>query len=112
MTETSPCIRGCALIGQHLYECTDDTDICETCGDRHGSVACPNERTDMLLIEDDTRKPTAGWLNYAPGVDAPNPHWPMGPNLLGELLWPVAIERTPERTRIGFTHVPPPRANA
>lgn len=42
------------------------------------------------LIEGDTRQPVAGWLTYAPGV-TPDPNWPMGPNLLGEALWPVAV---------------------
>ena len=43
------------------------------------------------LINGDTRKPLAGHLTYAPGV-RPDPQTPMGPNTLGEMLWPVTVE--------------------
>lgn len=60
------------------------------------------------IVANDTRQPLAGHLNYAPGIDTPDPHVPMGPNTFGELLWPVTIERSPERTRIGFANMMPP----
>lgn len=51
-----------------------------------------------------TRKATAGHLRYAPGVETPNPMEPMGPNALGERLWPVTIERTATQTIVGLSH--------
>lgn len=61
--------------------------------------------SEQTILPVDERKPLAGHLNYAPGIDTPNPAVPMGPNRLGEWLWPVTIERTPERTRVGFSYV-------
>ena len=60
------------------------------------------------IIESDTRQPVAGFLTYGPDIDVPNPRIPMGPNTLGEQLWPVTIERTAEQTRIGFAYAEPP----
>lgn len=62
------------------------------------------------IIEGDTREPAAGFLTYGPDIDVPNPRVPFGPNTFNELLWPVTIERTAEKTRIGFSYVAPPRA--
>ena len=55
----------------------------------------------------DTRKPVAGHLRYVPGVDTPNPMEPMGPNALGERIWPVTIERTETHTIVGFAYAFP-----
>lgn len=45
----------------------------------------------VKLLEGDLREPIAGHLTYAAGV-RPNPRIPMGPNTIGELLWPVTVE--------------------
>jgi hypothetical protein len=59
------------------------------------------------LIPGDTRKPAAGYLTYAGGIEDPLPTIPMGPNTLGEKIWPVTIERFDDQTRIGFSNVAP-----
>ena len=64
--------------------------------------------SDERLTDGDTRPVTAGWLNYPAGIDAPDPRVPMGPNTLGEWLWPVQIECSAECTRIGFSYTRPP----
>lgn len=47
----------------------------------------------MYLIKHDTRA-AIFTLNYKTNIDPKNinPYTPMGPNLLGEQLWPVAVE--------------------
>lgn len=62
---------------------------------------------NVPIIPGDVRKPIAGFANYPPGIDTPNPVQPMGPSRLGELLWPVTVERTAERTRVGFAYTQP-----
>lgn len=59
------------------------------------------------IINGDTRKPIAGHLNFGPGIDAPNPTRPMGPNTFGELLWPVTFEQSPLGSRVGFSYAAP-----
>lgn len=61
--------------------------------------------SEQHILEGDTRFPVAGHLNYPPGAGTPDPLIPMGPSGFGEPLWPVTIERTPERTRIGFSYI-------
>lgn len=63
--------------------------------------------TATYFLNDDTRQPVAGWLNYPAGSDYPDPMRPMGPNTLGERLWPVVGERDETRTRVGFAYQPP-----
>lgn len=58
-----------------------------------------DERT---IVPGETRKPLAGHLNYGPLVETPHPFEPLGPNTLGERVWPVTVERSATRTRIGF----------
>ena len=53
------------------------------------------------------QRAATSWLNY-PGdhrhlVDGP----PMGPNLFGELLYPVTADFDGERTRVGFSLIAP-----
>ena len=67
--------------------------------------------SEMPLLEGDTRKPTAGHLTYSKGV-RPDPAVPMGPNTLGEHLWPVTVEDLGDRTRVGFSYVAPLVATA
>lgn len=58
----------------------------------------------------DTRRATC-WLTY-PSRVRPDPHKPMGPNLLGELLWPVeTTDLTDGGTRVGFSLIAPPGVN-
>lgn len=54
------------------------------------------------------RKATV-WLNY-PSRVIPDRHKPLGPNLLGERLWPVEVEHDkpkPGWTRVGFSLIAP-----
>lgn len=55
------------------------------------------------LLKNDERKPTA-FLNYAKAVQ-PNPLTPVGPNTLGENLWPVAVSE--DGKRVGFSYIDP-----
>lgn len=59
----------------------------------------------------DTRQATC-WLNY-PGKVVPDPFRPLGPNLLGELLWPIEVTRDEQAntTRVGFSLIAPPGTN-
>ena len=61
------------------------------------------------LVIDANRPPAAGKLTYKGRVEVPHPGMPMGPNTLGEWLWPVLWEYDPEadRTRIGFSYIEP-----
>lgn len=59
------------------------------------------------------RKPT-GWATYRRDVRvgiqrAIDSGQPMGPNYMGELMWPVEATYDPktDSTRVGFTLVPP-----
>jgi hypothetical protein len=58
---------------------------------------------ERLIVPGDSRKP-AGRLTYAAGVDCPHPFEPLGPNALGERLWPVTIERTESSTVVGLAY--------
>ena len=62
---------------------------------------------EVTIIPGDTRKPVAGHLNYAPDAELPDVLTPLGPNTIGEPLWPVTFQRTPERLRVGFAYVGP-----
>jgi hypothetical protein len=55
-----------------------------------------------------TREPVQ-WLNYRGRVSI-EPGSPMGPNLMGEYLWPVVAEYDPETdtTRVGLSFIAPP----
>jgi hypothetical protein len=61
-------------------------------------------------MPDANREPVA-WLNYSGRVEI-NPLVPMGPNTLGEWLWPVAAEydAKKDRTRVGLSHIAPTEA--
>lgn len=63
--------------------------------------------SETTILPGDTRKPVAGHLSYTVGIDTPDPRTPMGPNTLGEHLWPVTIERGEHRTRVGFSYTAP-----
>jgi len=58
----------------------------------------------------DTRQAT-GYANYngdvRPGLDMKRA---MGPNYMGELMWPVTASYDPEtnKTKVGFSLMPPP----
>lgn len=65
----------------------------------------------MKLTPGDARQPVR-WASYAPGIDDPDPSEPMGPTLAGEWMWPVVVERHPDRTRVGFSFAAPPRRAA
>lgn len=56
----------------------------------------------------DTRQPT-NWLTY-PGRVSPDPAIALGPNLLGEHLWPVSAEydEKTDTTRVGLSFIAPP----
>lgn len=58
-------------------------------------------------MQDTTREPST-WLNYRGKVEI-NPLVPMGPNTIGELLWPVVAEydASTDRTRVGLSYVAP-----
>lgn len=49
------------------------------------------------------------WLNYA-GPVAVDFQRPLGPNTMGEYLWPVTAHRDPEKnqTRVGLSYIAPP----
>lgn len=58
----------------------------------------------------DTRTATC-WLNY-PSIVVPDPYKPLGPNLLGELLWPIEVTHgTDGSSRVGFSLIAPPDTN-
>lgn len=57
----------------------------------------------IKLLKDDTRSAVV-FLNYANSV-APDPLTPMGPNAMGEDLWPVALSE--DGKRIGFSFIAP-----
>jgi hypothetical protein len=48
------------------------------------------------------------WLNYSGRVEI-DPATPMGPNTIGEWLWPVVVEYDAEtdRSRVGLSYVAP-----
>ena len=63
------------------------------------------------LIAGDTRKPVAGHLTYSAGSDVPSPWAPMGPNRMGEAVWPVTSEVLEDgRIRVGFAFIAPREA--
>lgn len=48
------------------------------------------------------------WLNYPGDRTAIDHDTPLGPNLLGELLWPVeATYDVTDRTRVGLSYIAP-----
>lgn len=56
-----------------------------------------------------TNRPPTCWINYRGNV-VPDPEKPMGPNLLGELLWPVDVQPNVPHdgwTCVGFSTVAP-----
>lgn len=57
----------------------------------------------MKLLKNDDRAAVA-FLNY-PRPVAPDPLKPMGPNTLGEHVWPVEISE--DGKRVGFSFVSP-----
>ena len=63
------------------------------------------------IIDGDTRKPIAGFLNYKGRINTPIPYAPKGPNTMGELLWPVSIDYVTrdgvEYSRVGFAYTAP-----
>src|SRR5690242_15161163 len=63
---------------------------------------------------DDERKPT-GWATYSGSAHASlitrlMDDRPMGPNYMGEWMWPVEVIYDPDSdtTRVGFSLMPPP----
>lgn len=58
-------------------------------------------------LSEDGRSPVK-FANYR-GHAAPDPRQPVGPNLLGEVLWPVSVEYDAEadRSRVGYSFAPP-----
>ena len=54
----------------------------------------------------DTRKPTS-FLNYCGDCRGILNEGPKGPNLLGELLYPVTADFDGAVTRVGFSLLPP-----
>lgn len=65
--------------------------------------------TQHTEVIDAKREPVAGWANYRGRLNVPYPGIPMGPNTLGEWLWPVRWQYDDEadRTRIGFAYTAP-----
>jgi len=63
--------------------------------------------TEFSIIPGDMRKPLAGRLNYSATADVPSALEPMGPNTLGEKLYPVTIDRDENRLRVGFSYTAP-----
>lgn len=60
---------------------------------------------ERTIVPGETRKPTAGHLTYrSSAVETPHPFEPMGPNTLGERVWPVTIERRADCTIVGFAY--------
>lgn len=64
----------------------------------------------------DDRQPI-GWLSYSGRAHASVIEYldsgrPMGPNYMGELMWPVEVRYDEERdvTRVGFSLLAPPAA--
>lgn len=57
------------------------------------------------------RKPI-GFATYRGYVDMPLE--PCGPNYMGELMWPVTLEydSAKDRTRVGFSLIPPPKESS
>lgn len=64
---------------------------------------------ELVIIPGDMRAPVAGHLNYAADADIPSPLIPMGPTTMGasEMVYPVTVQRTEERLRIGFSYIAP-----
>lgn len=60
----------------------------------------------IQLIPGDPRK-AVGFLNFSRAVRTSDPRIPVGPNTLGEDLWPVTIQHLEHATRIGYSYVPP-----
>lgn len=73
----------------------------------------------LLEADDIERRRPVTWLNY-PGdvtagiVELLERSIPMGPNTIGEWLWPVsaAFDVETNRTRVGFSYVQPPAVAA
>ena len=61
------------------------------------------------LVDGDTRRPTAA-LTYHGDQRGIDPRWSLGPNTLGEWLWPVTADYDPatDRTRVGLSYIRPP----
>jgi len=69
-------------------------------------MTTPATTPDSFTTPDD-RRPT-GWANYSGNVVpfvAARHLEPMGPNYMGELMWPVeaVFDRGSGRTRVGFS---------
>lgn len=64
------------------------------------------------LIPGDDRKAVEN-LNYNGELKDIDPRRPLGPNTLGEWLWPVETEYDPQtnRTRLGLSFIAPPPAD-
>lgn len=56
------------------------------------------------LIDDDRQAVTH--LNYRKHIN-PDPLTPLGPNTIGEHLWPVTVEHHDNGTRVGLSYMPP-----
>jgi hypothetical protein len=64
--------------------------------------------TTIRLLDGDTRDPRFH-LNYR-GRVRPDPRVPLGPNTLGEGLWPVTVTDQPDGgTRVGLSYVAAPK---
>lgn len=58
----------------------------------------------MRLLKNDPRGAVA-YLNYAKPVTGISPFAPMGPNTLGEHVWPVELSE--DGKRVGFSFIAP-----
>lgn len=70
--------------------------------------------TRIVQAEDIGQRRPVTWLNYPGDVTAAvaeliDNRVPMGPNTIGEWLWPVSasFDVTADRTRVGFSYLPP-----
>lgn len=74
-----------------------------------------DELIERLTTADDIiRRPATTWANYPGDVTAAvaeliDNETPMGPNTIGEWLWPVSASFDPalKRTRVGFSYLMP-----
>jgi hypothetical protein len=59
-------------------------------------------------MPDQKQREPVTWLNYNGRVSI-NPGRPMGPNTLGEYLWPVTAQydEATDRTCVGLSHIAP-----
>jgi hypothetical protein len=81
-------------------------------------MSAPQQYAHNTRRAGDERQP-AGWANYS-GKAYPalcrdiTAGLPMGPNYMGELMWPVQAIYDPETdtTRVGFSLVPPGQVSA